>query len=204
MMIKAGSDSTIMEYRLRLALTRKELEAAAAKYHFSGMDVRMGAEELREICERLCKAADCRAVCRVEKEKREADAVLTLGAQMDALQEEYQKQGLLMEAYLTDCLCRELLRKGNRALDERIRERMGLYAVRYLFPGQNLPLKEMGRIFSRFDGRSPVKLLPGFALLPRQSVAYRIVLSDRERETCADICAECERRASCERDTSCM
>ena len=203
MMKKAGSDSTVMEYRLPLALTRKELEEMAVKYHFSDMDTRMGAEELRKIHEKLCEAADCRAVCMVEKEKMEADAVLTLGTPVDALQEEYQKQGLLMEAYLTDCLCRELLRKGNRALDERIRERMGLYAVRYLFPGQNLPLEEMARIFSHFDGRSPVKLLSGFVLLPRQSVAYRTVLSDRKPETCADICASCEKRASCERYTVC-
>lgn len=203
MMKKAGSDSTIMEYRLPLALTRKELEEAAVKYHFSDMDTRMGAEKLWKIHEKLCEAADCRAVCMVEKEKMEAEAVLTLGAQVDALQEEYQKQGLLMEAYLLDCLCRELLRKGNRALDERIQERMNLYAIRYLFPGQNLPLEEMERIFSHFDGRSPVKLLPGFVLLPRQSVAYRIALSDREPETCADICAECAGRASCERYTAC-
>ena len=203
MMKNAGSDSTIMEYRLHLALTRKELEEAAVKYHFSDTDIRMGAEEFRKIHEKLCEAADCRAVCMVEEEKREADAVLTLGAQVDALQEEYQKQGLLMEAYLMDCLCRELLRKGNRALDEQIREQMGLYAVRYLFPGQNLPLEEMEKIFLCFDGKAPVKLHPGFVLVPRQSVAYRIVLSDREPETCADICADCVRRASCERYTAC-
>lgn len=202
MMIKAGSDSTIMEYRLHLALTPKELKETAEKYHFSGMDVRTGTEELQGIHEMLCKAADCRAVCMVEKEKMEAEAVLTLGAQVDALQEEYQKQGLLMEAYLLDCLCRELLRKGNRALDERIQERMNLYAIRYLFPGQNLPLEEMEKIFLCFDGKAPVKLHPGFVLVPRQSVAYRIVLSDREPETCADICADCVRRASCERYTS--
>lgn len=202
MMIKAGSDSTIMEYRLHLALTPKELEETAEKYHFSGMDVRTGTEEIQGIHEMLCKAADCRAACMVEKEKMEAEAVLTLGAQVDALQEEYQKQGLLMEAYLLDCLCRELLRKGNRALDERIQERMNLYAIRYLFPGQNLPLEEMEKIFLCFDGKAPVKLHPGFVLVPRQSVAYRIVLSDRKPETCADICADCVRRASCERYTS--
>ena len=202
MMKKAGSDSTIMEYRLHLVLTSKELEETAEKYHFSGMDVRTGMEELQGIHEMLCKAADCRTVCMVEKEKREAAAVLTLGAGVDALQEEYQKQGLLMEAYLMDCLCRELLRKGSRALDERIRERMNLYAIRYLFPGQNLPLEEMERIFLCFDGKVPVKLHPGFVLIPRQSVAYRIVLSDREPETCADICADCVRRESCERYTS--
>ena len=202
MMKKAGSDSTIMEYRLHLVLTSKELEETAEKYHFSGMDVRTGMEELQGIHEMLCKAADCRTVCMVEKEKREAGAVLTLGAGVDALQEEYQKQGLLMEAYLMDCLCRELLRKGSRALDERIRERMNLYAIRYLFPGQNLPLEEMERIFLCFDGKVPVKLHPGFVLIPRQSVAYRIVLSDREPETCADICADCVRRESCERYTS--
>ncbi len=202
MMKKADSDSTIMEYRLHLVLTSKELEETAEKYHFSGMDVRTGMEELQGIHEMLCKAADCRTVCMVEKEKREAAAVLTLGAGVDALQEEYQKQGLLMEAYLMDCLCRELLRKGSRALDERIRERMNLYAIRYLFPGQNLPLEEMERIFLCFDGKVPVKLHPGFVLIPRQSVAYRIVLSDREPETCADICADCVRRESCERYTS--
>ena len=74
MMKKAGSDSTIMEYRLHLVLTSKELEETAEKYHFSGMDVRTGMEELQGIHEMLCKAADCRTVCMVEKEKREAAA----------------------------------------------------------------------------------------------------------------------------------
>lgn len=184
-------------------LTLKELKEAAEKYHFSGMDAGTDAEGLWKIYEKLCKAVDCRTACVIDREKRVADAVLTLGGQVDALQEEYQKQGLLTEAYVTDCLCRELLRKANRALDERIRERMGLYAVRYLFPGQNLPLEEMKEIFLHSDGRSPVKLLPGFVLLPRQSVAYRIVLSDSPQAGCADICAECERRASCERYTAC-
>ena len=68
MMKKAGSDSTIMEYRLHLVLTSKELEETAEKYHFSGMDVRTGMEELQGIHEMLCKAADCRTVCMVEKE----------------------------------------------------------------------------------------------------------------------------------------
>ena len=44
-------------------LTRKELEEAAEKYHFSGTDAGMDAEGIREIYEKLCKAVDCRAAC---------------------------------------------------------------------------------------------------------------------------------------------
>lgn len=208
---KAGQDGIAVACRLHPELTRAELAEAAARYHF-GDTVEAGEAGLPEIYERLQKAVDCRAVYGLNEEKREAAAVITLGACVDALQEAYQRQGLLTEAYQADCLCRELLRKGNRALDEAIRERAGLYAERYLFPGQNLPLEEMKGIFTRLeeglrcipahgegsDRRLPVYLLPGYVLLPRQSVAYVIRLSESARTECAGICAECERRENCE------
>ena len=206
-----GQDGIAVACRLHPELTRAELAEAAARYHF-GDTVEAGEAGLPEIYERLQKAVDCRAVYGLNEEKREAAAVITLGACVDALQEAYQRQGLLTEAYQADCLCRELLRKGNRALDEAIRERAGLYAERYLFPGQNLPLEEMKGIFTRLeeglrcipahgegpDRRLPVHLLPGYVLLPRQSVAYVIRLSESARTECAGICAECERRENCE------
>ena len=124
---KAGQDGIAVACRLHPELTRAELAEAAARYHF-GDTVEAGEAGLPEIYERLQKAVDCRAVYGLNEEKREAAAVITLGACVDALQEAYQRQGLLTEAYQADCLCRELLRKGNRVLDEVIRERAGLYA----------------------------------------------------------------------------
>ena len=208
----AGQDGIAVACRLQPELTRAELTEAAERYHFGKTAEAGEAGGLREVYERLQKAVDCRAVYGLDEERREAAAVITLGEHVDALQEEYQRQGLLTEAYQADCLCRELLRKGNRALDEVIRERAGLYAERYLFPGQNLPLEEMKGIFTRLeeglrcipahgegpDRRLPVHLLPGYVLLPRQSVAYVIRLSESARTECAGICAECERRESCE------
>ena len=208
----AGQDGIAVACRLHPELTRAELTEAAARYHFGKMAEAGEAGGLPGVYERLQKAVDCRAVYGLDEERREAAAVITLGEHVDALQEAYQRQGLLTEAYQADCLCRELLRKGNRALDEVIRERAGLYAERYLFPGQNLPLEEMKGIFTRLeeglrcgpahgegpDRRLPVRLLPGYVLLPRQSVAYVIRLSESARTECAGICAECERRESCE------
>ena len=80
-----------------------------------------------------------------EKGRREAYAVLSLGARVDGLQELYCRKGLLTEAYLTDCLCRELLREGCRQLNGLLAERFGLYAQRYLFPGEQLPLSSIPR-----------------------------------------------------------
>lgn len=208
----AGQDGIAVACRLHPELTRAELTEAAARYHFGKMAEAGEAGGLPGVYERLQKAVDCRAVYGLDEERREAAAVITLGEHVDALQEEYQRQGLLTEAYQADCLCRELLRKGNRVLDEVIRERAGLYAERYLFPGQNLPLEEMEGIFTRLeeglrcgpaygegpDRRLPVRLLPGYVLLPRQSIAYVIRLSESARTECAGICAECERRESCE------
>ena len=208
----AGQDGIAVACRLHPELTRAELTEAAARYHFGKMAEAGEAGGLPGVYERLQKAVDCRAVYGLDEERREAAAVITLGEHVDALQEEYQRQGLLTEAYQADCLCRELLRKGNRVLDEVIRERAGLYAERYLFPGQNLPLEKMEGIFTRLEEglrcgpahgegptrRIPVRLLPGYVLLPRQSVAYVIRLSESARTECAGICAECERRESCE------
>ena len=209
---KAGQDGIAVACRLHPELTRAELAEAAARYHFGKMAEAGEAGGLPGVYERLQKAVDCRAVYGLDEERREAAAVITLGEHVDALQEAYQRQGLLTEAYQADCLCRELLRKGNRVLDEVIRERAGLYAERYLFPGQNLPLEKMEGIFTRLEEglrcgpahgegptrRIPVRLLPGYVLLPRQSIAYVIRLSESARTECAGICAECERRESCE------
>ena len=124
----AGQDGIAVACRLHPELTRAELTEAAARYHFGKMAEAGEAGGLPGVYERLQKAVDCRAVYGLDEERREAAAVITLGEHVDALQEAYQRQGLLTEAYQADCLCRELLRKGNRVLDEVIRERAGLYA----------------------------------------------------------------------------
>lgn len=204
-----------MEYRLYPKLGRKELAAAAEKYHFwafaDGSDDSYNAAEpegLREkqeesgirLCEALQETADCRAACVPDTGKREAYAVLSLGERVDGLQERYCGKGLLTEAYLTDCLCRELLQEGCRQLNGFLAERFGLYAQRYLFPGEQLPLSSMEMIFSRLreNGEEPpARLLPGGVLLPRQSVACVILLSENPETVCAGFCGDCSRRKSC-------
>lgn len=187
-------NSSYVKCRLYPQLDQNDLKEAAKIYHFC----EMGTEEIHKIYDRLIKSVNCRAVYRLEDSRREAAAAITLGEEVDALEDEYQKRGLLTEAYLTDCFCRELLRKGNTELDGILLRSHGLYANRYLFPGQNLPLQELKRIFSHFDGDIPIRLLPGFAMLPRQSVAYVIRLSADPAE-CAGICADCRRQGECGR-----
>ena len=200
-----------MECRLDPKLSREELSAAALKYHFwDAADGRDPAETeglrekqdefVRRLWERLQEAADCRAACVPDKRRREAYAALSLGERVDRLQELYCGKGLLTEAYLTDCLCRELLREGCRQLNGLLAERFGLYAQRYLFPGEQLPLSSMEMIFSRLreNGEEPPsRLLPGGVLLPRQSVACVIRLSESPETVCAGFCGDCSRRGSC-------
>lgn len=180
-----------MESRLQIGLDREALERAAVKYHFAAAGAGLDGGEIQKIYEILHRNADCRAVWTLDEKKREASVVVTLGARVDALQEKYGREGLLTECYLTDCLCRELLKKGYKALEDMLRERFGLYAERYLFPGQNLALEKLEQIFSSLGESVPVRLLPGGVLLPRQSVAYLLRLSADERTGCADICAQC-------------
>lgn len=205
-----GADSG-MECRWDPKLSLEELAAAAEKYHFWASADGSGPAEperfrekqeefVRRLWERLQEAADCRAVCVPEKGRREAYAVLSLGARVDGLQELYCRKGLLTEAYLTDCLCRELLRGGCRQLNGLLADRFGLYAQRYLFPGEQLPLSSMETIFSRLreNGEEPpARLLPGGVLLPRQSVACVIRLSESPETVCAGFCGDCSRRGSC-------
>lgn len=80
---KAGQDGIAVACRLHPELTRAELAEAAARYHF-GDTVEAGEAGLPEIYERLQKAVDCRAVYGLNEEKREAAAVITLGACVDA------------------------------------------------------------------------------------------------------------------------
>lgn len=119
--------------------------------------------------------------------------VISLGSGLDRLLEDYNRNGLLSETYMTDALAAELLLHGYDAYDRYIQRTMGQYVKAYHFPGS--------------EAQFPIEMLPGllkeltqkvvcsasYCMQPRNSVVFIAELTQDIRDSCAGICQGCSR-----------
>ena len=196
-----------------IQLNREELLAAAADWHF-------GSEVFPEFQERyraLLPFLETQIDVAWEPEELTAYCAVTLGAGIDRLQERCSDSGDMSGAYMLECLGCVLLQKAYDIVDELLRENMGLYVQRYVFPGDGeLPLSDNGRILRRIreagdareagrssgSGRSgkstgeernpyspAVSCNESYMLTPQKSVVFVAVLgADRTDRHLCDAC----------------
>lgn len=124
--------------------------------------------------------------------------IATLGSGPDRLQDGYAAKGMLTESYMAECICMELLRKACGELNEKIREKYGLFVEKMLFPGSELPLEAMEGIFAQ-DGQTAVSYNPCFVLSPKKSVVYLAQLGNR---ACGEPCDSCGNKGCPNRKTT--
>ena len=98
--------------------------------------------------------------------------VMTLGKELDCLQESYHKEGMLTESYMLEALASELLLQGYSAYNRHVREVSGWHVARYHFPGneKNLPLEMLPHMLSKFSVQ--VSCNEAFCVMPKKSVVF--------------------------------
>lgn len=117
--------------------------------------------------------------------------VMTLGKELDCLQESYHKKGMLVESYMLEALASELLLQGYKAYNCHVKEAGGWHVARYHFPGseKNLPLEVLPHMLSRFSVQ--VSCNEAFCILPKKSVVFLAELTQDEKVKCEGICVGC-------------
>ena len=98
--------------------------------------------------------------------------VMTLGKELDCLQESYHKEGMLTESYMLEALASELLLQGYSAYNRHVREVSSWHVARYHFPGneKNLPLEMLPHMLSKFSVQ--VSCNEAFCVMPKKSVVF--------------------------------
>lgn len=195
-----------IESRLWTCLTSEFLEDIRSQYHYEEKDM----EQLRSVASDMvsCLKGQERTylVTLERKEKKgegnakKAVVIMTLGANIDILQERYQRTNRMLESYMVESIGGELLMQGYRQLEKWIENRMGYYVAAYHFPGSEAeyPLEIMPELLS-LAGQDKVNCNAGFCLQPKKSVVFLVELAAERRETCAGICDACSRREGCVR-----
>ena len=178
-----------IESRLWTCLTSAFLEQVRSRYHFEEKDKALlkGVASDLAGCLKWKEAAYLMFEDRMDMVRR-ATAVVTLGSDVDLLQERYQNTGRMLESYMLESIGGELLMLGYGMLVAWIRENTGYQ------------LSAMPEILARAK-QHKVVCTAGYCLKPKKSVVFEMELAPAE--ACGEtahggrICAHCSRRDTC-------
>ncbi|MDE7222827.1 MAG: hypothetical protein K2O34_03465 [Acetatifactor sp.] len=117
--------------------------------------------------------------------------VMTLGKELDCLQESYYKKGMLTESYMLEALASELLLRGYSAYNRHVRDVSGWHVARYHFLGseKNLSLEMLPHMLSKFSVQ--VSCNEAFCIMPKKSVVFLAELTQDAQVKCEGICVGC-------------
>ena len=126
-----------------------------------------------------------------EEQEKLVGVCITLGAGIDALQEDYLRQGLLSEAYMTETIASELLLQAYPLWNEWVWEQEAQHVKRYYFPGSEAeyPLEALPELLQALQ--VPVTCTDAYCLLPKKSVAFYAELTEDSDAVCEGICLSC-------------
>lgn len=178
---------------LELAVSGELVDAAEKQYHFLPEDRDLLAQVGRDVEGAARQGA--RFWIRMDAGRGQAAAALTLGAGVDALQEEYGRTDRLLECYMAEVLADELMRSACGRMNEWIWEHAGLRVARYRFFGEDPALlpEDMPAELARL-GAEGIRCNRGFCLIPKKSLAMRLELSADPQTACASVCSGCSRK----------
>ena len=183
------------------------LEKVRVRYHYD----ESGTEELRETAREMLPLLQKEAFwesrpagpgiarpfetqAKEPGEVRYERVVISLGAGVDSLQDDYSGQGRLSKSYMLEALAGELLLQSYEAYSRCIAETTGWHAARYHFPGDGAayPLERLPGLLEGLTER--VTCNQAFCLLPKKSVVFVAELTKDANVRCEGICAGCGSR----------
>ena len=186
--------------QLEISLSDDELKTAMSRYHYEDADFLLFSQVYGEIMERLQPVGmyvygpfrQEFPEAEEETEENGCQVIVSLGGWPDRPQEKDTSRGMLTESFMAECICTELLLQAYEDMNKKIREKYGLWVKKMLFPGGELPLESMEKIF-RNVSQEEVHYNQCYVLSPKKSVAYLAMLTRNKDEICAGICASCAR-----------
>ena len=131
---------------------------------------------------------------------------ITLGSGIDALQESYLQQGLLLEAYMVETLASELLLQAYPRWNDWVAEQgaaqieaqeaqRALHVRRYHFLGSEgeCPIESLPELLKEL--KVSVTCTSAYCMLPKKSVAFYAELTEEQDVHCEGICVGCGSRS---------
>lgn len=133
---------------------------------------------------------------------------MTLGYEIDDLQEQYEDENKLQEAYMIECIASELLLLMYGEFNKCYARFHRRYVSRYVFVGDAIPVDSMDKILKYIEGnrKEESRLYEGKdricaneygVLTPSKSVVFYALLSENPATKCRGICEGCN-KADCE------
>jgi len=124
------------------------------------------------------------------EEKNSILVSITLGEEMDSMQESLQKKEKYMEGYMLDSLANDFLLKLYVRFNQIIFERYEKHIKRYFFLGDTVPIEETNSLLRYFK----FPILVGnekYVLSPQKSVLFFAEVTKEAKERCKGICETC-------------
>lgn len=128
------------------------------------------------------------AVC---SECKYEDVVISLGAGLDELQEDYNRKELLLESYMLETLASELLLQSYGSYNRYVEGNGTWHVARYHFPGseEDFPLEMLPKMLQGLTGR--IACNSALCMQPKKSVAFVAELTQDAKKYCQGICIGC-------------
>lgn len=192
-----------MKETLRIRLQEEHYKSMLERYHFRQTDL----EQLRCLGEILLRTAEpvmycepCRVTDADTKivKTQTADArvgtqlavIVSLGAKVDALQNEYINKERLTEGYMIECIGMELLKAAYELTAERIWKTFGLWIGEFAFLGERYPLELTEDVF-RLLAPEEITYNQAYMLTPKKTVAFMTTLQKERKGGYCHICDAC-------------
>lgn len=191
-------EKTIKRAVLTPVLTKEERKKLAERYHFEEKDLPQ-IDTLYETLQSLTQAEVCYRIWpEIQKNRRAALCVVTLGAGIDAMQEIYTEAGELLSVYMLDCLSSVMLEKAYEQIEQILFEETGLHVGKYQFPETGVALGQVYEILKEMSiqmEKLPVTCNESCMMSPKKSVVF-IVGMEKEKKN-VSICDTCPQK-NCE------
>lgn len=188
-----------------------------SKYHFD--ETAKG--KLTDIYGQIKECAKPYAIYRINQkatgirtidDSQAAVVAMTLGSGVDELQDEYNAEGCLDEAYMIDCIANELLLHMYEEFNKEYGRYHRRYIKKYIFVGEEIPLTDNKRLLEELKINKKTANYNALdyedndsntlekeeiisneygVLTPTKSVIFYALLSDNPNEKCQRICAGC-------------
>ena len=201
------------------------IDKVQTKYHFDKKD----SIDLKRIYMEMLKLIDAKAIYKINQrvtgikeidDNQAAVVAITLGNEIDRLQEKYTEEQQITEAYMVDCIGDELLLSMYKEFNEVYARYHRRYVRKYVFIGNEISLEKIPQILedlfeeknnklaldkeadkqrdkSNADdnltalGKREIKANEYGVLTPQKSVLFYAVLSENPEEKCEGICLNC-------------
>lgn len=183
----------MIKVELPVSIGDDEWSEFIRKYHFQNENI----EDLKTVYhimkERLNSLAFIDLTSEVKKSipyEKYCICIVTLGENMDQIQDEYSKNEEYSEAYMVECIGMELLKRAYERLSEIVAETYGWWLKKYDFFGDTFPMEEMKEIVDQMP-EAEVTCNQIYLLRPKKSVVFIAEMVRDKSQIHCNLCDNC-------------